>query len=337
MREPRFETGVVIGKFYPPHRGHSYLIDVARAHVAHLTVIVCDAAGQTIPGHLRAAWLRELHPDVEVLRVDDVYPPDDSRLWAELTVRWLGYVPDAAFTSEEYGDAYARLMGSTHVLVDRARRVVPCSGTAIRADPLAWWDDLAPPVRAHYCVRVCVLGAESSGTTTLAAALARHYHTAWVPEYGRAYWEARLRRPDAGPWRSEEFVHIAREQSRREDEAARGANRVLILDTDAFATTIWHQRYVGTRSAAVAAVATTHRPDLYVLTGVDIPFVQDGTRDGEHLRAWMHARFLQELPARGCPYVVVTGPHEARLRAAVTAIDRLPSRPGRTFGTPRTR
>jgi NadR type nicotinamide-nucleotide adenylyltransferase len=321
MPERTFTTGVVIGKFYPPHHGHTYLIDMARAHVAHLTVIVCDRAGQTIPGQLRAAWLRELHPDVEVMRVDDVYPPDDSRLWAELTIRWLGYAPDAVFTSEDYGDAYARFMGSIHVLVDRARATVPCSGADVRADPLACWEYLAPCVRAYFCKRVCVVRAESSGTTTLAAALAAHYNTVWVPEYGRAYYEAKMRRPDASAWRSEEFVHIAREQCRRENEAARRANRLLVCDTDAFATTIWHERYVGAPSQAVAAAAAGRCPDLYVLTDVDIPFVQDGTRDGEHLRRWMHERFIAELTGQGRPYIVVSGGHDARLHAAIRSVE----------------
>ncbi len=328
MPDAPFKTGLVIGKFYPPHRGHSYLIDVARSHAAHVTVIVCDAAGQTIPGRLRARWLREAHPDVEVRRIDDIYPPDDSRIWAEQTLCWLGYAPDAVFTSEDYGDVYAALMASTHVKVDRARLIVPCSGTSIRADPLAWWEYIAPPVRAYYCRRVCVVGAESSGTTTLAAALAAHYDTVWVPEYGREYAEAKMRRPDTAQWRSEEFVHIAREQCRREDEAARQANRLLICDTDAFATALWHERYLGDPSPAVDAVAATHRPDLYILTDVDIPFVQDGTRDGEHVRTWMHHRFIEELTARERPYIVVSGSHAARLRAATAANDRVLTRPG---------
>ena len=166
-----------------------------------------------------------------------------------------------------------------------------------------------------------VLGAESGGTTTLAAALAAHYNTVWVPEYGRAYYEAKMRRPDASAWRSEEFVHIAREQCRRENEAARRANRLLVCDTDAFATTIWHERYVGAPSQAVAAAAAGRCPDLYVLTDVDIPFVQDGTRDGEHLRRWMHERFIAELTGQGRPYIVVSGGHDARLHAAIRSVE----------------
>ena len=48
-------TGVIIGKFLPPHRGHSHLIDVAHAQSERLHVIVCDQASDPIPAQLRAA------------------------------------------------------------------------------------------------------------------------------------------------------------------------------------------------------------------------------------------------------------------------------------------
>lgn len=318
----RAGLGVVIGKFYPPHRGHKYLIDTAAAAVARLVVIVCGKPEQPIPGAVRAAWLREIHPGVEVLAIDDHYPDDDSRLWAELTVGWLGRAPDVVFTSEEYGDAWAGFLGCRHVLVDRARRAVPCSGTAIRRDPLAYWAYLEPPVRGYLAKRVCVVGAESTGTTTLARALAAHYRTAWVPEYGRAYSELKAARGDSDTWTSDEFTQIAAEQGRQEDEAARRADRLLICDTDPFATGIWHRRYLGTRSPAVEAIAESYRPDLYLLTGDEIPFVQDGLRDGEHIRHWMHDTFAEELTRAGRPFALLRGPHAARLAAATTLIDR---------------
>jgi nicotinamide riboside kinase len=68
-------------------------------------------------------------------------------------------------------------------------------------------------------------------------------------------------------------------------------------------------------------VAAGRRADLYVLTDVDIPFVQDGTRDGEHLRRWMHDRFIAELTREGRPYIVVSGAHDARLHAAIRSIE----------------
>jgi NadR type nicotinamide-nucleotide adenylyltransferase len=200
---------------------------------------------------------------------------------------------------------------------------VPCSGRTIRADPLAHLDFLSPFMRAVYVRRVCVLGAESTGTTTLARALAEHYGTAWVPEYGREYSEHKWRNGYTGKWETREFTAIATEQARREDEAARSANRVLICDTDVFATGVWHERYVGGRSPDVDAMAAGRRADLYLLTGDEIPFVQDGLRDGEHVRHGMHERFVEELDATGREWRLLTGHHERRLADAVRYIDTL--------------
>ena len=113
--------GVVIGKFHPPHRGHLHLIRRARGrrrgHGDRLR-----AGGPADSGSLRAEWLREMAPPARVIVVEDVLPPDDSRAWAAYTREVLGYAPDLVFTSESYGDAYARFLGARHVLVDRERR-----------------------------------------------------------------------------------------------------------------------------------------------------------------------------------------------------------------------
>ena len=237
-----FRTGVAIGKFLPPHKGHHFLIETASAQTERLYVIVCEHPDQEMPGEVRAACLREVHPDAEVIVVDDVVDADDSAGWAEYTCRVLGFHPEAAFTSEDYGQAWAAAMGARHVLVDRHRARVPCSGTMVRADPLGHLEWLSPFMRALYVRRVCVLGAESTGTTTLASALARHYGTDLVSEYGREYTAMKWKDGYTTDWRSEELLAIATEQSRREDLAARSADRVLICDTDAFATGIWHRR-----------------------------------------------------------------------------------------------
>jgi NadR type nicotinamide-nucleotide adenylyltransferase len=318
----RFAHGLVIGKFDPPHRGHKGLIDRAAAESWRVTVMVCAKPADRVPGELRAEWLREIHPGVEVRLVDDRDDEQDLRVWAENTIRLLGGPPDAVFSSEDYGAPYARLMGSTSVLVDPERMAVPCSGTAIRRDPYAWWEFLEPPVRAWFARRVCVLGAESTGTTTLAAALAEHYGTVWVPEYGRELTEIKAARGDL-EWRSDDFVHVAEEQNRREDAAARLANRVVIFDTNSFATILWHRRYMGTHDERVAQIAAGRRCDLYLLTGDEIPFVQDGMRDGEHIRHEMHGWFVEALRSQPAPWLLLTGPHEERLGRAVQEVDAL--------------
>lgn len=177
-------------------------------------------------------------------------------------------------------------------------------------------------------LRVVLIGAESVGKTTLCEQLAEHYATVWVAEYGREHWERKIaeQKTPAGEtpaWSDDEFVHIAEEQQRRENEAAARANRVLICDTNAFATATWFERYAGTRHPEVDAIGARDIADLYLIPSPDVPFTQDGVRDGENIRGWMHARFLELIRANGTPYVLITGPWEERLPQAIAAIDTL--------------
>jgi HTH-type transcriptional regulator, transcriptional repressor of NAD biosynthesis genes len=332
MKEGRFGHGVVIGKFLPPHRGHRFLIETALSRCERVTVIVCGKPADPIPPDLRAAWLRELLPEAEVMLIDDRYDENDSRIWAENTIGWLGRAPDAVFTSEDYGDRYAAHLGCVHVMVDQARLAIPCSGTAVRADPFAMWDFIDPPVRGWFARRVVIVGAESTGTTTLAMDLAAALRTNWVAEYGREY-SARKQAAGDSVWHSDEFLEIAREQTRREDLAAREANRVLVGDTNAFATVLWHRRYMGTDDNRLTDFANTCRADLYLLTGNEIPFVQDGLRDGEHLRHDMHRWFEEAMEKQEVPWRLVRGSrdervaHALRILAETGITDNLPGRP----------
>jgi NadR type nicotinamide-nucleotide adenylyltransferase len=314
--------GLIVGKFYPPHRGHKHLIEFGRERVDELNVIVCQKPDEAPPGKLRVAWLEEIHPGVRFFLIDDTLDADDSQAWAENSIRILGFVPDVVFTSEDYGDPFAHFLGCEHVSVDKARQTVPISATKVRASPLACWEFLEPPVRAYYAKRICLVGAESTGKTMLAQMLAAHYQTVWVPEYGREYSERKLAEEGEYHWRTEEFAHIAATQCGREEEAARRANKVLICDTDAFATSIWHRRYFGERSPEVEAIAAKHRcPDFYLLTDVNTPFIQDGTRDGEAIREWMHETFVSELVRQNRPFCCLSGSYEERFSKAVECID----------------
>lgn len=318
--------GLVIGKFYPPHRGHKFLIDSALAQVDYVDVVVCARAHQSISGELRLKWLQEIHPAAHVRVIDDPGEDDNSKFWAEYVVHLLGARPNVVFSSEDYGDELARYLGCRHVKVDPSRVHVAVSGSAIRSSPLQHWEYLEPCVRAYFAKRVSVVGAESTGKTVLARALAAHYQTVCVPEYARDYCE---NLQAAGVdlwkyhWRSEEFADIARRQQQMEDQLARNANRILICDTDVLSSGIWHERYVATRSREVESIAESHVHNLYLLTDCDLPFVQDGLRDGETIRQWMTERFEQILTERGLRWHKVSGYGSERLEAAIREVDEL--------------
>ncbi|GGZ53601.1 transcriptional regulator NadR [Streptomyces inusitatus] len=341
-----YRHGLVLGKFYPPHAGHHHLVDTAAARCARLTVLVCAASVESVPLADRVAWMRELHPDAHVVGTVDDIPMDtgDPAVWDAHMAVFRAAVPepvDAVFTSEAYGAELGRRFGAHAVSVDPGRTLFPVSGTAVREDPARCWEYLSAPVRAALTRRVVVLGAESTGTTTMVRALTDHYRrrggvwagTLGVPEYGRRFSEealARLRAERPGAlWSdvtltADDFPLIARRQSELEEEAARAGSPVLFCDTDAFATTVWHERYVGGGHEEVARIAARGRQHLWLLTDHEsVPFEDDGLRDGAELRPWMTGRFAAELARTGRRTVRLTGPHERRLATAVAAVDAL--------------
>ncbi|MEV6108968.1 AAA family ATPase [Streptomyces sp. NPDC051940] len=339
----RYGHGLVLGKFYPPHAGHHHLVRTAAEACERLTVLVCASSVESVPLADRVAWMREVHPYADVVGAVDDIPVDllDPDVWAAHVAVFRAAVPgrvDAVFTSEPYGGELGRRLGAAHVAVDPDRTAFPVSGTAVRKDPVGCWPYLAAPVRGALARRVVVLGAESTGTTTLAQALAGHYRarggvwasTEYVAEYGREFSERKL--ADLGPgavwtdvsFASEEFPLIAAEQQAREDRAARAGSPVLVCDTDAFATTVWHERYLGSPSAEVARIAARGRQHLWLLTDhAGVPFEDDGLRDGEELRPWMTERFRAELTRTGRRFQLVSGTPQARLTQAVAAVDGL--------------
>ncbi len=66
------KRGLVIGKFYPPHLGHKFLIERAEASCDQLTVLVCDVPNLKIPAKLRAYWLKCIHPNCKIVIIDDI-------------------------------------------------------------------------------------------------------------------------------------------------------------------------------------------------------------------------------------------------------------------------
>jgi NadR type nicotinamide-nucleotide adenylyltransferase len=319
----RLAEGLVIGKFMPPHLGHAYLIRQAQAQVEHLTVVIFTKSAELIPGPLRVDWLSEMCPDVTIRHVTAEHAVDFQsdaawQIWVREIRAVVPHGVDLVFSSEAYGDELARRLGARHVSVDPARLNVPIFSTQVREGPLAYWEYLPPGVRAYYACRVAILGAESTGKTTLAQNLARHFNTVWVPEFARAYLE-----PSGGICTLEDMPVIARGQAAAEDQAARDANRVLICDTELMTTAFWHERYWGWCPDEIARLARerAERYRLFLLCDSAAPWIGDGLRDSPGHREWFQQRFLQKLQQRRLPYVVLSGSYAERTAAAIRAVE----------------
>jgi NadR type nicotinamide-nucleotide adenylyltransferase len=161
--------------------------------------------------------------------------------------------------------------------------------------------------------RIAILGAESSGKSTLAAALAEHYHTLWVPEYLREFVDRHGRVP-----REEDQYGIALTQMQREDAAAMRAARFLFCDTTPLMTALYSKVYWGRVDAQLAQLDSVHDYALTLVTAPDGPWVPDGLqRESEAVRQSVHALVLANLCARGIAHTVVAGDPNQRMARVV--------------------
>jgi len=337
---------LVVGKFLPPHAGHHALVRFAEERFDEVAVVVCDFDGQRPGAVERARWMALVHPEVHVEVVADICgwhspepcPPACSAKWAR-HLEAMGLGPwDAVVSSESYGPAFAAELDAEHVAFDPDRSAVPISGTAVRDDLAGAWPWLHPVVRAGLARRLVVVGAESTGTSTLARDLAVQLGAPHVTEYGRDH--SALLAERAGSiadvvWTERDFELIADGQEARAADAlaswAEGSEATfgekgpwVVCDTDLLATAVWHERYLGEPAPWLVerALREDVRPDLYVLTSpAGVPFEQDGLRDGEHLREWMHERFREVLAESGVEWIEVAGTREERI---ATVLGQLP-------------
>jgi HTH-type transcriptional regulator, transcriptional repressor of NAD biosynthesis genes len=321
----RARTGLIIGKFMPLHRGHLHLIDVALQHVDTLFVLVCSLEREPIPGVLRAEWVRMLAPRAHVVHVTDENPsephehPDFWSIWVATIGRAVPVPIDVVFSSEDYGDELAARLGARHVMVDRAREQFPVSGTRVRMDPIGSWEFMPDVVRRYFMKRVVVTGSESTGKTTLAADLARHFGTVWVPEFARGYLDHKAA-TTGQPLDATDIEPIARGQIEAEDHAVGDAKGILVLDTDLVSTTVYARHYYGRCPEWIERAAHDRRADLYLLCDIDVPWVADPQRDRPHLREHLHELFVSALESLGARSVLISGSWDDRHAMAVAAV-----------------
>lgn len=171
---------------------------------------------------------------------------------------------------------------------------------------------------------IALLGAECTGKSTLAEALAARLGGGLVREYLREWCDAHGRTP-----LRHEQAHIAAEQAARIEAAAR-RHPLVFCDTTPLITALCSEHYFGDDSLTAGALAFQRRCDLTLLCAPDLPWEADGfQRDGPGVRAAFDARLREALHRAGLPWVEIAGDAAGRLRAAevATRLHGLPAAP----------
>lgn len=182
------------------------------------------------------------------------------------------------------------------------------------------------PMLPAGCI-IALLGAESTGKTELARALAQRLQergiaTTMVGEYLREWCDREGRTP-----RPDEQRSIAQEQTRRIDAAA--ASGVVVADTTALMTAVYSEQLFGDTSLHADALAAQARYAITLLTALDIPWVADALRDGDHAREPTDALVRAALTGARLSFAVVHGTGSERLSSAWNAINSIAGSEGR--------
>lgn len=165
--------------------------------------------------------------------------------------------------------------------------------------------------------RIVLTGAESTGKSTLAAALSGYYGEPWTTEYVRQYVDEVQRELTV-----EDLEPIAHGQIKIEDAGAEKAKRLVLHDTNLFSSILYANHYFDTVLDWVNDAFLTRDYSLYLLCMPDIPWVADeGQREGPEVRDRLHQLFKSTLDKLDLPYVEIRGNETQRFSTAIQAID----------------
>lgn len=168
-----------------------------------------------------------------------------------------------------------------------------------------------------HAATVVLMGAESTGKTTLAKALATHYKTVWAPEFLRLFVDRKGAIPE------EKDVHaIAAGHLDQVDSLRPKAHGVLFLDTDLFTTCVYQRIYFGACPSSIELAALRHQSGLYLFTQPDIPWIADpGQRASPKERLRTHALLTDEARIHSLNTVPIHGNHDQHLATAIQSVD----------------
>ena len=159
---------------------------------------------------------------------------------------------------------------------------------------------------------VCVVGAESSGKTSLCRRLAGHFQVPWLPEYAREHL-------DGSPYDEEDVAAIAREQQRRETALLASGAKAAVLDTDLAVIWVWWRVKFGPPPAWLRDAFRAQPARFYLLCKPDLPWQPDPLRESPGERWRLHRCYRALLTTRALSFAEVAGRGAARIEAAIAA------------------
>jgi HTH-type transcriptional repressor of NAD biosynthesis genes len=318
--EKEFKRGLVLGKFFIPHKGHLYLIDTAISQCEKVYVMVCSLQREHVPGHLRYKWLKKIYKNnknVKIIHCEDEYPqtPEEANsvdefyneYWCKSVYSRIKKL-DVIFTSENYGEEFAKYLKIKHVLVDLDRKIFPISGTKARTETYKYWEYIPDIIKSYFAVKVVVLGPESTGKSTLVKNLANWYGCDFIEEYGRNYTEEIK---EVLSLEKKDFINIAKNHFKISKNKIKDNNKkLLFFDTEAITTKIFGEFYLNNfKSKKIDKIISKQNFDIILLLNTDVEWINDGTRtfSDKNKRQEHFLKIKSELEKNNLNFHIISG------------------------------
>ncbi len=189
-------------------------------------------------------------------------------------------------------------------------------------------------------LKVVITGPESTGKSTLASALSKHFHTKLTHEYARAYLETKLALEKsknnikkAFQYDESDFYNMYLGQKQREEftlKAAKDKHKLVIFDTDALTYKIWYAEvFKNSDNTLLSQInfgeKTPHSGEiqtLYLLCSPQaIVWQSDPLRENPNDRDRLFNIYEKELITHKKTYFILRGSKNERLTEAINIIE----------------